>query len=59
MEVSWKISSPGGEFKDTVFNDWRQLCTHLLENCNGAKFPILIDVVLIASNDAERWRDPR
>lgn len=27
---AWMLYSPNGEFADTVFDDWFQLCAHLM-----------------------------
>lgn len=47
MRIAWKISSPNGEFKESVFNDWFQLCAHLMKSKRVANFPITIDVVVV------------
>lgn len=47
MRVAYKVSSPNGEFADTVFNDWFQLCAHLMGNKNMGRLPLLIDIVVV------------
>lgn len=47
MRIGYKISFPDGEYKDHVFNDWFQLCAHLMGKKKRMVERIVIYLVIL------------